>query len=57
MMLAFFHLYFAPWRRFREALARRDIPVAAARLNQIRWIVMLNLVPLHRDYDSLAGSG
>jgi len=44
MMLAFFHLYFAPWRRFRAALARRDIPVAAAQLNQIRWIVILNLI-------------
>jgi len=44
MMLAFFHLYFAPWRRFREALARRDNPAAAAQLNQIRWIVVLNLV-------------
>jgi uncharacterized membrane protein len=44
IMLAFFHLYFAPWRRFRAALARRDIPVAAAQLNQIRWIVILNLI-------------
>ena len=44
MMLAFFHLYFAPWRRFRAALARRDYPVAARQLNQIRWIVVLNLI-------------
>jgi uncharacterized membrane protein len=44
MMLAFFHLYFAPWRRFRAALARGDYPAAAAQLNQIRWIVVLNLV-------------
>jgi len=44
MMLAFFHLYFAPWRRFREALARSDYPAAATQLNQIRWIVVLNLV-------------
>jgi len=44
MMLAFFHLYFAPWRRFRGALARRDNPAAANQLNQIRWIVVLNLV-------------
>ena len=42
MMLAFFHLYFAPWRRFREA--RRDNPAAANQLNQIRRIVVLNLV-------------
>ena len=43
MMLAFFHLYFAPWRRFRAALARQDLPGAARQLNQIRWIVTLNL--------------
>ena len=44
MMLLFFHLYFAPWRRFRAAVARRDYPGAAVQLNQIRWIVTLNLV-------------
>jgi uncharacterized membrane protein len=44
MMLLFFHLYFAPWRRFRTALARQDHPAAAAQLNQIRWIVTINLI-------------
>ena len=44
MMLAFFHLYFAPWRRFQAALARQDYPAAAVQLNQIRLIVTLNLV-------------
>jgi uncharacterized membrane protein len=44
MMLAFFHLYFAPWRRFRAAVARRDDAAAARQLNQIRAIVTLNLV-------------
>lgn len=44
MMLAFFHLYFAPWRRFRAALARQDFPAAAGQLNQIRLIVVANLV-------------
>jgi uncharacterized membrane protein len=44
MMLLFFHLYFAPWRRFRAALARADYPAAAGQLNQIRWIVALNLI-------------
>src|ERR1041385_4500802 len=39
MMLLFLHLYFAPWRRFRAALGRRDHPAAAAQLNQIRIIV------------------
>lgn len=44
MMLLFFHLYFAPWRRFRTAVTRRDYPAAAGQLNQIRMIVTINLV-------------
>ena len=44
MMLLFFHLYFAPWRRFREAVGRQDYPVAARQLNQIRVIVTINLI-------------
>jgi uncharacterized membrane protein len=44
MMLAFLHLYFAPWRRFRAAVARRDDAAAARQLGQIRAIVMLNLI-------------
>jgi len=44
MMLAFFHLFFAPWRRFRAALERNDFPAAAAQLGQIRHIVLFNLV-------------
>ena len=44
MMLLFFHLYFAPWRRFRAALAGGDQPSAARQLNQIRWIVTINLI-------------
>lgn len=44
MMLLFFHLFFAPWRRFRAALARQDLPAAAGQLNQIRIIVTVNLV-------------
>lgn len=44
MMLAFFHVYFAPWRRYKTALARRDTAAAARQLNQIRWIVAANLV-------------
>ena len=43
MMLLFFHLYAAPWRRFRAALARPDPAAAAGALNQIRWIVTINL--------------
>jgi uncharacterized membrane protein len=44
MMLLFFHLYFAPWRRFRAALARRDQAAAAVQLGQIRTIVTVNLL-------------
>lgn len=44
MMLAFGHLYFAPWKRFRRAVDGSDFPAAAAQLNQIRRIVEFNLV-------------
>ena len=44
MMLLFFHLYFAPWRRFKAALARRDQAAAASQLGQIRAIVTINLL-------------
>jgi uncharacterized membrane protein len=44
MMLAFFHLYFAPWRRFRAAADASDFAKAAPQLNQIRHIVLFNLV-------------
>ena len=44
MVLAFFHLFFAPWKRFRRAIDGGDFPAAAAQLNQIRRIVELNLV-------------
>ncbi len=43
MMLAFGHLYFAPWRRFRRAVDGGDLSAAAAQLNQIRRIVEFNL--------------
>jgi uncharacterized membrane protein len=43
MMLVFLHIYFAPWRRFRAAVARSDTPQAARQLNQIRWLVTINL--------------
>ncbi len=43
MMLAFGHLYFAPWQRFRRAVDGADFTAAAAQLNQIRRIVEFNL--------------
>ena len=44
MMLLFFHLYFAPWRRFRAAVARQDWAEGGRQLGQIRMIVTINLV-------------
>jgi uncharacterized membrane protein len=44
MILIFFHLFFAPWKRFRVALAAGDNPAAAAQLNQIRILVTINLI-------------
>jgi uncharacterized membrane protein len=44
MMLLFFHLYFAPWRRFQDAVARQDWTEGGRQLGQIRTIVTINLV-------------
>ena len=44
MMLLFLHLYFAPWRRFRMAVARQDWTEGGRQLGQIRTIVTINLV-------------
>lgn len=44
MMALFLHLYFAPWKRMRQAVDRGDHPAAAAQLGQIRTIVLINLV-------------
>jgi uncharacterized membrane protein len=44
MMLLFFHLYFAPWRRFRAAVARQDWAEGGLHLGHIRAIVTINLV-------------
>jgi uncharacterized membrane protein len=43
MVLAYLHLYFAPWKRFRAALDQDALPEAAKNLNQIRQIVAINL--------------
>jgi uncharacterized membrane protein len=44
MMLIYAHLYFAPWRRFRRAVAAGEWPVAAKNIDQIRLLVTINLV-------------
>lgn len=43
MMLIFGHLYFAPYRRLRKAVAAADWDMAGRQLGQMRWIVGLNL--------------
>lgn len=44
MMLLFAHVYFAPYRRFRRAVAAADWPVAETNIGQIRRLVLINLV-------------
>ena len=44
MMLIFAHLFFAPWRRFRQAVDGSDFQKAGSQLNSIRKIVAINLV-------------
>ncbi len=43
MTAIFLHLFFAPWRRFRNAVPRMEYDQAAADLNRIRWLVAINL--------------
>jgi uncharacterized membrane protein len=43
MMLLFLHVYFAPFKRLRAAVARHDNADAARQLGQIRWLVTAGL--------------
>ena len=43
MMLIFGHVFFAPYRRMKQALAANDLPEAGRRLAQIRVIIAINL--------------
>jgi uncharacterized membrane protein len=43
MFLLFFHLYFSPWRRYRRARDAADGEAASAALEQIRYLVAINL--------------
>lgn len=43
MMLIFAHVYLAPYRRLRRAVAEGDVAEAGRRLGQIRWLVAANL--------------
>jgi uncharacterized membrane protein len=44
MFLLFFHLYFAPWRRFRRAVAAGESEAAGRQLGTIRLVVLVNLL-------------
>lgn len=44
MMLIFLHVYFAPYRRLKLAVANADWPVGGKHLAQIRKLVGVNLV-------------
>ncbi|NQV55676.1 MAG: hypothetical protein HQ503_07440 [Rhodospirillales bacterium] len=42
MVLIYLHLWFAPYARFKSALAQGNLPEAATNLNKIRWAVTAN---------------
>jgi uncharacterized membrane protein len=44
MMLIYLHLWFAPYARFRKALAAGQLPDAGKQLDQIRRIIKINLI-------------
>jgi uncharacterized membrane protein len=43
MILLFIHLYFAPFKRFRNSVDKSDWPTAGKYLNQIRLLISINL--------------
>ena len=43
MMLIYMHVYFAPFRRLKEAVLVQDWPTGAGKLNQIRKLIGINL--------------
>ncbi len=56
MILLFMHLYFAPYRRLRQAMANRDYPEGGRHLARIRRIVGTNLL-LGLAVIAIAGAG
>jgi len=42
MMLIFFHVYFAPFKRLKQAVAAEDWPAGGKALSQIRVLVGIN---------------
>jgi uncharacterized membrane protein len=43
MMLVFGHIFFAPWRALRRAVAAQEWPEGGRRMNQIALLVKVNL--------------
>ena len=43
MILIFLHIFFAPYRRLKQALAAKDFPEAGRRLGQIRQLIAVNM--------------
>ena len=43
MILLFMHLYFAPFKRLKNAVQAADWPTAGKHLNQIRVLISINL--------------
>ena len=43
MILLFLHLFFAPFRRMKQAIAAQDFKEAGRRLGQIRKVIAINL--------------
>lgn len=44
MMLVFFHIYFSPFRRLKQAVAEKNPEEGARRVGQIRKLVGINLI-------------
>ncbi len=56
MMLIFMHVYFAAYRRLRQAVAAEDWPSGGAKLAQIRLLVGINTI-LGLTVIAVAGGG
>lgn len=44
MMFLFLHVFFAPYRRLKLAVAAEDWPTAGAKLSQIRTLIGINML-------------
>jgi len=44
MVMVYLHVFFAPYRRLKQAVIIQDYPLAATQLNQIRKLVGINIL-------------